>query len=171
MAQNNNFAKGDKVLNLGIGLGSTLYTGSYYSSKVPPVSVSLEFGFIDDFLDVQDLSLGLGGYFGYTSSRYESTWLGGSWGWDVSSIIIGPRGTLHYPFVDNLDTYTGLMLGYNVVTWKEFGSIPTGFGSSSSGIWWSYYIGGRYYFTDNVAAMLELGYGISYINLGVALKF
>jgi hypothetical protein len=172
MAQNNNFAQGDKVLNVGIGIGSTLYAGTGYTSKVPPVSVSLEFGFKDDFLDVQDLSLGLGGYFGYTSSKWESSWGGGVWGWEYSSIIIGPRGTLHYPFVDNLDTYTGLMIGYNIVSSKSYGTSFLGdYSVSASGIAWSYYLGARYYFTDNIAAMVELGYGIAYLNLGVALKF
>ncbi|MFH1319810.1 MAG: hypothetical protein ABII90_04045 [Bacteroidota bacterium] len=32
-AQEPTFVKGDKVLNLGLGLGSTLYTGTYYKSR------------------------------------------------------------------------------------------------------------------------------------------
>ena len=30
----NTFKKGDKVINLGIGFGSTLYTGSYYTTRL-----------------------------------------------------------------------------------------------------------------------------------------
>ncbi len=41
IAQEPTFVKGDKVLNLGIGLGSTLYSGTYYHSRflrsLPPL--------------------------------------------------------------------------------------------------------------------------------------
>ena len=40
-AQESSFLKGDKVLNLGLGLGSTLYSGSYYVGQIPPVSAYL----------------------------------------------------------------------------------------------------------------------------------
>ncbi len=40
-----------------------------------------------------------------------------------------------------------------------------------SGLVSSFFIGGRYYFSDSMAAMLELGYGVAYLNLGVAFKF
>jgi len=42
---------------------------------------------------------------------------------------------------------------------------------AGSGIAKAFYIGGRYYFTDNLAGMIELGYGIAYLNIGIALKF
>ena len=50
MAQNT-FVKGDKVLNLGIGLGSTLYTGGSYTSKIPPLSASFEVGVKDNLFE------------------------------------------------------------------------------------------------------------------------
>ena len=48
----------------------------------------------------------------------------------------------------------------------------TGFNysGSSSGAQFSWFAGGRYYFTDNLAGLLEVGYGISYLTLGIALK-
>ena len=51
-AQTNLLTKGEKVLNFGIGLGSTLYSGSYYSTTVPPLSASFEMGVKDDVLDL-----------------------------------------------------------------------------------------------------------------------
>ena len=64
------------------------------------------------------------------------------------------------------------MLGYNVVS-SSFGS---GFGGQMGnavgrGIAYYWFLGGRYYFTDNLAGLLELGYGIAYLNVGIALKF
>ena len=35
---------------------------------------------------------------------------------------------------------------------------------------YSWFVGARYYFTDKLAGMAELGYGITYLNLGVSLK-
>lgn len=165
-AQESSFLKGDKVLNLGLGLGSTLYSGSFYSSQIPPVSASLEIGIVDGLIEKG--VIGVGPYVGYSSFKYE--YMG--WGWKYSNIIVGARGSFHYPLVDKLDTYAGILLGYNIVTSKEIGD-PTGLDDNygSGGLAWSGYIGGRYYFSDAFAAMLELGYGIAYLNIGVALKF
>ena len=169
-AQDNMLTKGEKVLNLGIGLGSTLYTGSGYTSSVPPISASFEVGVKDDVLDVG--SIGVGGYLGYASSKWEYTYFGGNWGYKYTNFILGARGSFHYPLVDKLDTYTGLMLGFNVVSAKEFGDIDPlyNYSASSSGLIWSWYAGGRYYFSEKFAAMAEIGYGIAWLNLGVALK-
>jgi len=166
-AQESSFLKGDKVLNIGLGLGSTLYSGSFYSSQIPPISGSLEFGIVDGLLDKG--VIGVGPYVGYSSYKYE--YLG--YGWKYSNIIIGARGSFHYPLLNKLDTYAGILLGYNIVTAKEFGDPGSGsnISSASSGVAWSGFIGGRYYFTDALAAMLELGYGIAWLNIGVALKF
>lgn len=162
-AQNTTFSEGDKVLNVGLGIGSTLYTGSAYGSSVPPLSASLEFNVVDEVFD-EFSSIGVGGYLGYAGYNYN---FGGS-DYGFNNIILGARGALHYQFIDQLDTYAGLMLGYRTVSWKsndQFGS------AASGGFISSFYVGGRYYFNDNIAALLELGYGIAYLNIGVAFKF
>lgn len=169
-AQEPTFQKGDKVLNLGLGLGSTLYSGTGYTSSVPPVSASFEIGIKDDVLEVG--SIGLGGYIGYAAWEWKTEWFGDTWGYKYTDFILGVRGTFHYPLLDKLDTYTGLMIGYESVSAKEFGTVNPLFSynvSTGGGIW-SWYAGGRYYFTDKFAGMLEVGYGIAYLNLGVALK-
>lgn len=66
----NTFKKGDKVINLGIGLGSTLYSGSYYTNKFPPVSASFEVGVKDELFDEKS-SLGICGYVGYTGAKWD----------------------------------------------------------------------------------------------------
>ncbi|HAH60165.1 MAG: hypothetical protein PHW35_11955 [Lentimicrobiaceae bacterium] len=169
-AQDNLLTKGEKVVNIGIGFGSTLYSGTGYSTTVPPISASFEVGVKDDVLDVG--SIGVGGYLGYTASKWEYSYFGNDWGYKYSSFILGARGTFHYPLVDRLDTYTGLMLGFNVVSAKETGNIDPmyNYNASSSGVVWSWYAGGRYYFSDSFAAMAEIGYGIAWFNVGVALK-
>jgi len=150
-----------------VGLGTRLYTGSGYTGNVPPVSASLEVIVKDDLFGGSG-ALGIGGYIGYSSYKWEHN----NWGWKYSNIIIGPRGYVHYNFMDKLDTYGGLLVGYNIVSAKEFGvSIPGyNYNSSSSGLIWSGFIGGRYFFSEKLAGMVELGSGIAYLNLGIALK-
>lgn len=170
LAQESTFKQGDKVLNLGIGFGSTFYSGTGYKAGIPPISASLEFGVKDGVLDKG--SIGIGGYLGYSSHKWEYSNTG--YGWKYTNIILGVRGVFHYPLVDKLDTYTGLLLGYNISSSKEYGNAGIYgnlYSASAGGVAYSWFIGGRYYFTDKFAGMLELGYGITYLNLGVALKF
>jgi hypothetical protein len=164
-AQEPTFSKGDKVLNLGVGFGTALYVGTYYKMQVPPVSASFEYGIKDGILEKG--SVGVGGYLGFASYKWEYS----GWGWKYSNIIIAARGTFHYPLVEKLDTYVGVLLGYDIVSSKEFGT-PVGYdySATSSGLAYSGFIGGRYYFKEKFGVMAELGYGITYLNIGVALK-
>lgn len=163
--------KGDKVLNLGIGFGSGLGFGSYYKTTVPPISASLEFVIKDDIFGGKG-AIGLGGYLGYTSTKSEYTYSGGTYGWKYSNIVIGPRGYLHYNFVDKLDTYAGVMLGWWISSNKEYGTLQTGYSADSwGGFTNSVFIGGRYFFNDKIAGMVELGSGLAYFNIGLAVKF
>ena len=162
-AQDPMFTKDDKVVNIGTGFRSALYTGTHFTSTVPSVSLSFEKGIVDNILEKG--VIGIGGYAGYTAYKYEVS----GWGCKYKNIIIGPRGSFHYPIVDKLDTYIGLLIGYIISSEKEFGTV-IGILPSSGGPVWSGYIGGRYYFSDKIAGMLELGSGISYLNLGLAIK-
>ena len=162
-AQDMHFAKGDKVVNLGIGLASRLYSGLYYTGSVPPVSISFEKGIKDNVLEKG--VIGIGGYLGYSAYKWEYS----GYGWKYSNIILGARGSLHYPLVDKLDTYAGLLIGYNISTSKEIGTV-VGSSPTHGGVVWSGYIGGRYYFTEKIAGLIELGSGISYLTLGIGIK-
>jgi hypothetical protein len=166
-AQEPTFSKGDKVLNLGFGLGSTLYSGFYYKSILPPLSASVDVGIVDNVLEKG--VIGIGGYLGYSSYKYEVS----GWGWKYSNLIIGGRGTFHYPLVDKLDTYAGLLLGYNISTSKEFGTGSFGntYHATGGGPVYSAFVGAKYYLQNNLALFGEFGYGISYLTLGVSLKF
>jgi len=165
-AQEPTFSKGDKVLNLGLGLGSTLYSGFYYKSMIPPLSASVDVGIVDNVLEKG--VIGIGGYLGYSSYKLDYN----TYGWKYSNLILGGRGTFHYPLVDKLDTYAGILLGFNVSTSREFGTIfPGTYHSSNGGPVYAAFVGARYYFQDNLGVMGEFGYGISYLTLGISLKF
>jgi len=162
LAQDPTFNKGDKVANIGLGIGTSLYTGGGYSGVVPPLSASLEVGVVDNIIEKG--VIGIGGYLGYASYKWTNYY-------KYSNIIIGPRANFHYPFVDNLDIYAGLMIGYNIVSSNWIGTGTEIFDNTSGGIVSSFFIGGRYYFSESLAGMLELGYGVAYLNIGIALKF
>jgi len=165
-------SKGEQVVNLGIGLGS-YYGGNGYSSSIPPISASYEKGVVDGLLGGK-ASIGVGGYLGYTANKWESTYINDIWGYKYSYLILGARGVFHYQLVKKLDTYAGLLLGYNVVSSKFYGDDDiapyVGGASSASGIGYSAFLGARYKFNKKIGAYAELGYGISALELGVSIR-
>lgn len=166
VAQEPVFVKGNKVVNLGFGIGSNLYMETFYHSMIPPISASFEVGVADHILEKG--VIGAGGYLAGTTYKYEFS----NKGWKTSNFIIGARGNFHYPLVDKLDTYTGLMLGYGILGVKYFGGYTDDdYTGSYSGIQWAWFLGGRYYFMEKMAVMAELGYGVAYLNVGIAIKF
>ncbi len=160
LGQESTFVKGDKILNLGVGFGSTYYS-SYYTSHTPALSASLEFGVKDGILEKG--SIGIGGYVGYSSAKWTNYY-------KTSNIIIGARGSFHYPLVNKLDTYTGLLLGYNIYTYSYDVSYLGAKGSAGA-VTLAWFAGARYYFSDKFAVLGEIGYGIAYLTLGVSFKF
>ncbi len=169
-AQVSMFNIGDRVVNIGIGLGSLYGSGLYSKTTVPPISISFEQGILDGILE--KAVIGVGAYVGYTSYKWHYVYSTYDYGYKYSNIIIGGRGSFHYPVVDKLDTYVGILLGYNIVTSSEFGSF-SGFYDYTPDrgrIAFSGYVGGRYYFSDKFSGFAELGYGIAYLTLGLGVK-
>lgn len=185
-----NTEQGDKILNLGVGLGNNYYSGIAFSNTFPAVATSFEVIVKDGIFNDGKGALGVGGQLGYVGYKYhyeglsygggvtevfnvlKSAMAGTSYNeWKYSQFIVGPRGYLHYSFLDKLDTYTGLMLGLEFLSSKGGWSDKPTSTSSSTGFVWAWFVGGRYYFNDQFAAMLELGYGVTYANIGIAYKF
>lgn len=167
-AQQTTFKEGEQIMNVGIGIGNALY-GNNYTNKIPPISASYEIGIIDNLFDAKS-SIGVGGYFGFTGAKYEWNTGVNIGGYKYKSFVLGPRGYFHYQLIDNLDTYAGLMLGYNIVHAKEFGANQASGTAESSSFNWSLFAGARYYLSRDFAAMIEFGHGVSYINLGLAIS-
>jgi hypothetical protein len=166
------FEKGTSVVSAGIGLGSSI--GSFsYGSQTPGISLQYERG-------VWDIGgpgvISLGGYAGRKSYKYSGS--SGSFKYDEkwNYTIIGVRSAYHYNGIDNenFDVYGGVMLSYNILNYKysdnSSGSGTLQKGSYGSGAGFTAYIGGRYLFTDHIGAFAELGYGVSYLTLGLAVK-
>lgn len=158
--------EGDILLNAGIGLGT--YDTSDLS--FPALAVSVDYMAQDNLFDDKS-SLSLGGYAGYYRQSWGGTFVGpNGQTMDLSrsanTFILGVRGDLHYRFIDKLDTYGGLMLGY------KNSSISSGGTSISNGKFqFGLHLGARYFFTDKIGAFAELGYGVSVLELGASFKF
>ncbi len=160
------FRENDKVLSLGLGIGTTLYASSFHTARMVPVSLSFEYGVVDDFM-IEDMSLGVGAYLGFASSREKFR----TWSVDYQYYIIGGRAGLHYPVVENLDTYAGLMMGVNIINTSLSGETDQEHKSDDTGLITSLYIGARYYLAEEYAVMAEIGYGIAYFTIGISYRF
>jgi len=162
------FIKGTNVLSAGIGLGSSL--GSYSgSSQSPAISVNYEKG-------IWDIGgpgvISLGAYAGTKSYKYSISDYSEKWNYT----IIGVRSAYHYNGIksDKFDVYGGVMLSYNILkyTFKDnAGNDLNRAGNYGSGTGFTLYVGGRYFFSKELAVFAELGYGVSYLTVGVAYKF
>ncbi|GAA4382536.1 hypothetical protein [Hymenobacter koreensis] len=168
----NNFVKGSTAINLGVGLG--LGYGYYGGSlkATPAMSLSVERGFIEG-LGPGTIGIGaLIGYKGYSydygGSQYKAKW---------TNLLVSARGTYHYNILENpkLDTYAGISVGVRMQTWKDtyYDNTPglKDYSSSSAYVTSGFFIGGRYFFTDNIGAFSEIGYDMNYLKLGLTAKF
>ena len=138
------FKKGDKLLNLGIGLNSYSYDGLTGNT---PLSASFEVG-IDD-----NISIGVNfDYVTYSNSRVS-----------VNSVYLGPRFAYHFNELlnlnnDKIDLYGVASLGYRSNFVNSF--------------YYGISAGGKYYFSKSTAVFTELGaVGATNFRVGLAFKF
>lgn len=161
------FTTDDMVINLGAGFG--WYGYGYGTTSLPALSVSLEKGIKE--LDFG--TLGVGGIVGYKRASYN--WLS-EYDWSWTDFVIAGRGSIHADIfsVDKLDTYGGVALGIRAETWKyytyDMNLNVVDVKESTIHPLFALYIGGRYYFTENIAAFGELGYGLGYLTVGASFK-
>jgi hypothetical protein len=140
------YKQGDNLLNVTIGVGAG------YGSSIG-FGGSFEHGFTD--------AISAGGSVDYIG-------LGSGYG-TGGLLYIAARGSYHFGELlkagDKLDPYAGLGLGY--LSWP--GTAFSGFGAS--GVFFAGHVGARYWFSDNLGGVAEVGFGASALKLGVALKF
>lgn len=143
--------------NIGVGIGSSFSAGSL---SLPPLSLSVDYGYSDQ--------ISIGGYIGYVSSKEDFAVL--NYSWKYTYMVVGVRGAYHMDLVDGIDTYGGLLLGYNIASVKYEGSLTGIPEPKVGGIAYAAFVGGRYHFNEKLGVFAELGYGITFLNLGLTLK-
>ncbi|MFI3318320.1 MAG: outer membrane beta-barrel protein [Rikenellaceae bacterium] len=144
------FAVGDKLVSASVGFGADCGI---------PITLSYEQGI---YAINEDMVVGVGGLIGY---GFESETIGSD-KLKTSDLLIAITGNYHYTAIEKFDLYAGLSLGYESATAKYAGNKASA-GDFDFGI----YVGARYYFSEKFAALAQLGYGISYFNIGATYKF
>ena len=171
------FLKYTNVASAGAGLGSSL-GGFGYSSSTPALSAYYERG----IWEVGGPGvISLGGYAGIKSYTYSNNYgiaaKSYTYNQKWSYTVVGVRSAYHYNGLksEEFDVYGGLMMSYDILSYTYDDSNPTGVRYDNTGygsvVGLSLYAGGRYFFAKNFAAFAEVGFGVSYLNLGLAYKF
>ncbi|MBL0343370.1 MAG: hypothetical protein IPP71_22420 [Bacteroidetes bacterium] len=168
---NTTFAKKDNVLGIGFGIGG-VYGFSGFSSQSPAFGLQYDRGIVE--LGMGGV-IGVGGFVGYKGFVNKIETGGDTYKGQWNVLIIGARGTFHYDLfeVKNLDTYAGTMIAFHVVNEKEDypNNVFVTSTSHSNAAYASIFAGAKYYFSPQVAGFGELGYGVSWLTLGMAFKF
>ncbi|MPR34369.1 hypothetical protein [Salmonirosea aquatica] len=155
---NAQYAQGDKLLNLGIGLNG------YYGGGLP-IGASFEYGVTDQ--------ISVGAQIDYYTWNYG--YVGYKWRYTFMPIAL--RGSYHVNELlnlnnDQIDLYGGVQLGYYISSFKDdtgyIGNYNNAYGNQ---VLFGIHLGGKYYFKPNLGAFAEVGYGVSAVKLGLALKF
>lgn len=161
------FDEGDKVLSFGLGLGSNYIAwGSLYKTTVPPIWIA------GDYCLREKLgpgNLGVGAIIGFSSYKWDYAFY--DWGYKASNFFLGGRGTYHFvDLVDKLDLYAAVTLGAEIYHYSYYGGYEHESNLGNVHLLDEFSAGARYYFSDNFAAVAELGYGIAWLKIGVSLK-
>lgn len=150
-----NFGLGDQTITATIGLG-----GGYGT----PIAVSYEKAVVDLG---SDWLIGVGAFAGFSS--YSESY--SSYKYTYSNIFLAGEGNFHYCGFSKWDLYTGLRLGYNIVSGSWNDSSYTGDSSlSTSSLIYTTHIGANYALNNTWSINAELGYGLASLSLGVTYK-
>jgi len=160
-AQEEVINQGNMIINAGIGAGNWITDNKGYSVTLFPIVGSFEYGLLDLF-DSRG-AIGIGGYASYTFFGSKSIIAANS---NVSDLILGPRAMFHYEFLENLDTYAGVMLGYDIKSYTHPDiNLP------GSQFYPGIFVGARYYITNNFGFWAEAGRNTAPIEVGVCYIF
>lgn len=153
------FDKGDKAINLGVGIGAI------------GANASVEFG-------VQK-NIGVGAYFAY--ERISTGLLGAAIGvnYGYNQLNLGLRGAYHFGELLNMSDNKFDLYGAGGVGIRLDNGYATDYNVSTGNYTYGTRInpqlllrvGGRYFFTDKMAGWAEIGSGGSWLQGGIAFKF
>jgi len=155
--------KGDKFIGGRLGLGS-LGAGIGFGGNFELVTQN-------DFLNLGDLpdALGFGATVGY--STYSSGWIGYNWRYTNIAILVNAIYHADVLQKEKIDTFVKFGLGYNVGSVKYDGAGLYGDGRTPThgGVLVGSSVGARYFLSDALAVVAELGLGFAWLQLGIDL--
>ena len=110
--------------------------------------------------------IGIGVWFDMWSYDYEFSTFNSS----TTYMAFAGTGAYHFPVksAPKWDPFVGLALGYYVVSYSD--DVPGGVDAAASRIFLGGFGGARYFFKPNISGVARLGFGASYLTLGVDFK-
>jgi len=175
------FKIGENRASFGIGFGWTEHrlTGFNRTINFPSPNVLIERSILP-FRDFGFLSVGaqFGFHHGHRNANVFDTRFRESW----TSFYFVPRLALYFhevfhpdDFPENIDLYVGVGLGFNYLSQRFSNNVePGSVGREDIGglkLGYHLFVGGRYYFNQNFAVFAEVGYGLSFLNVGITLRY
>ena len=154
-AQEPIFEKGNTAINIGVGLGL----------RGLPLDLSVTYGIVDNLFTAKGLTLGVGGYLGFSSWKSSSFW-----GYGGHTFFPGAKVEVHYSIVDKLDFFGGFLAGLRIDKW-DAGYWTTPGTERSYYFSTGAYVGAKYFITPNFGFYATAGYGIAFLSGGIALQF
>jgi hypothetical protein len=171
------FQIGENRASFGIGFGWTNKVSINNSTHFPSPNAIIERSILP-FKNIVFFSVGaqFGFHYGHHSgvlpillTKYEQSW---------TSVYFVPRVVLYFhdwfieeadDFPANIDLYGGVGLGFNFLSHK----IKSEGWSDDSGfkLGYHFFVGGRYYFKKHASAFAEIGYGLSFLNAGITIRY
>ncbi|MCB0792911.1 MAG: hypothetical protein H6595_00060 [Flavobacteriales bacterium] len=173
------FAGGTNSLGFGVGVGGFYRAYDSYSAQTPLFMFHYDRG---TSVPVGPGVLGIGGYFGFKSLRYLSESYYYTYDLRWTYWMFGLRGTYHWNSWhnnDKLDTYAGVSLGYNVVSFRDRSTYTSYYYndlyrynySSRSALRGGAFVGVKYYFAGGFGVYAEAGPDVSLLTGGLTFKF
>ena len=166
---NDPMSTGNIILNFGFGPATSFH--GYYHGFSPGLMIGGEIG----LWDLGPGVVALGGEIGWdywTDTYYDSRYGVPSYTYSYMSITIAPRASYHYGWnVQGLDTYAGFAVGPRIPVFSY--DIPGYTGPvSNPGVWvgGGFFAGASYFFTPLIGVNAELGYNITYAQVGMAFR-
>ncbi len=173
--------EGNSIITVGLGypnLGKAVFnlyeaeTG-YHAGGFGPMHIKYEYILSEKF--------GVGvslGYVGFDITWQEDAFDGSNKTYDTgfkgSSIGILARFNYHFATGDKVDPYFGVGAGYNNWSFEYYSDDPDNDGEEildfPLNVGFETTVGARYYFTDNIGAYAEIGFGKSLLQAGLAIK-
>lgn len=171
-----------KAGQIGVGVGGGFLVKENYSKADYSIYGETEskggfpFGFRFEYAATD--FLGIGVYVGMYKDKITITDVTAPdniYGYEHKYLQICARPAFHIPLgMKKMDPYVGIPFGMNKVK-----ATPTGTGFNyvqeplKSGFCWAIHAGANLYFSDNIGAFVEGGYGsgLPMVNFGVAAKF
>jgi len=159
------FKNGDAILNLGIGIGHTnnYDYGDYKPAFAPSINASFEYG----IYEIPDAGIfSIGGYGDIYHTWYNYDGYKDKWNYSILAV----RTAFHLGFLNTsmFDFYGGLMGGVQHLKYKnDFSNETYTDNDFSLGL----FAGGKIMFQSKLGVFAELGYGTSFLSVGVTYKF